>query len=98
MNGGVWQGERIISEAWVEASTQEHVSLQQDVGYGYQWWLNTYRWERQSADAFLAAGWGGQYIIVFPSLEMVVVFTGGNYVGEVPVEEILVEYILPAVN
>ena len=98
MNGGVWQGERIISEDWVEASTQEHVSLQQDVGYGYQWWLNTYRWERQSADAFLAAGWGGQYIIVFPSLEMVVVFTGGNYVDEVPVEEILVEYILPAVN
>ena len=36
-------------------------------------------------------------IMLFPSLDMVVVFTGGNYVDEVPVDEIIERYILPAV-
>jgi hypothetical protein len=29
---------------------------------------------------------------------MVVVFTGGNYVGQEPVDEIIARYILPAVH
>jgi hypothetical protein len=37
-------------------------------------------------------------ILVFPSMDMVVVFTGGNYVQEDPVEEIVTRYILPAVR
>jgi CubicO group peptidase (beta-lactamase class C family) len=48
--------------------------------------------------AFFAAGWGGQRISVFPSLDMVVVSTGGNYVAEDPVDEIITRFILPAVR
>jgi CubicO group peptidase (beta-lactamase class C family) len=96
LNGGVWNGERIVSEAWVEASTAEHVSLSWGGGYGYQWWQRTYKAGATSVDSFYAAGWGGQRITVFPSLDMVVVFTGGNYVQQEPVDEIISRYILPA--
>ena len=34
---------------------------------------------------------------MFPSLDMVAVFTGGNYVGYEPVDDIVTRYILPAV-
>jgi len=97
-NGGVWMGERIISEKWVEESTKKHASPSWADGYGYQWWLKTYHAGSTSVDSFYAAGWGGQRIMVFPSLDMVVVFTGGNYVGDEPVDEIITRYILPAVR
>jgi CubicO group peptidase (beta-lactamase class C family) len=98
LNGGLWDDKRIISKRWIEESTQEHVSFSQGGGYGYQWWLRTYDSESGSVDAFYAAGWGGQKIIVFPSLDMVVVFTGGNYVSQDPTDEIVSRFILPAVR
>lgn len=96
LNGGTWRGERIVSEAWVEESTKGRVSPQWADGYGYQWWLRTYHSRSTAVDSFYAAGWGGQRITVFPSLDMVVVFTGGNYVDEEPVDEIIDRHILPA--
>ncbi len=92
LNGGVWQGERIISQEWVEASMQEWTD-----GYGYQWWLKTYRSDGASVDSFFADGWGGQRIIVFPSLDMVLVFTGGNYVDPHPLDDMITDFILPSV-
>ncbi len=96
LNGGLWDGQRIVSQAWVETSTRAHATPRGGGGYGYQWWLRTYTAGTQAVDAFYAAGWGGQRICVFPALDMVVVFTGGNYVQEDPVDEILTRFILPA--
>jgi CubicO group peptidase (beta-lactamase class C family) len=98
LNGGMWEGQRIVSEAWIAESTQKHVTHSATSGYGYQWWLETYRVRPASVDTFAALGWGGQKIIVLPDLAMVVVFTGGNYASEDPSEEILTRYILPAVQ
>lgn len=98
LNGGVWNGARVISEEWIETSTKKHASTPGGEGYGYQWWRKTYRSGGASVDAFYAAGWGGQRITVFPSRGMVMVFTGGNYVGQEPVDEIITRYILPAVR
>lgn len=98
LNGGVWEGEPIVSREWVEESTKKHVTRSSSAGYGYQWWLLTYRVNSMSVDAFHADGWGGQRIIVFPSLDMVVVFTGGNYVGADPSNEIVSRHILPALR
>jgi CubicO group peptidase (beta-lactamase class C family) len=98
LNGGVWNERQIVSQEWVEASTREHTSTLWGTGYGYQWWQETYDYGSTSVDAFYAAGWGGQRIIAFPSLDMVLVFSGGNYVGEEPVDEIVTRYILPAVH
>jgi CubicO group peptidase (beta-lactamase class C family) len=98
LNGGVWDGRQIITRGWIEESTQEHVSLSHREGYGYQWWLKTYDSKSGPVDAFYAAGWGGQKIILFPKLDMAVVFTGGNYVSPDPTDEIVDRFILPAVR
>jgi len=76
----------------------EYVDLMKTEGdrYGYLWWLKTYDVNSQTVPSFYADGWGGQNIIVFPSLDMVAVFTGGNYVGYEPVDDIVTHYILPA--
>jgi CubicO group peptidase (beta-lactamase class C family) len=77
---------------------EEYTDLAQTEGdrYGYLWWLKTFRANGRKVPSFYADGWGGQSIIVFPSLEMVAVFTGGNYVGHEPVDDIVTHHILPA--
>jgi CubicO group peptidase (beta-lactamase class C family) len=97
LNNGMWDGRQIISKEWVEQSTQAHLAIDSYWNYGYQWWLRTYHAGSRDDKAFAARGSGGQYIFVFPSLEMVVVFTGGNYSTPEPVDEILTRFILPAV-
>jgi CubicO group peptidase (beta-lactamase class C family) len=97
LNDGVWAGEQVLSPGWIEASTSKHTQPRWADGYGYQWWLRTYHAAPTAIESYFASGWGGQRIAVFPSLNMVVVFTGGNYVGDEPVDLILGRHILPAV-
>lgn len=78
-NGGAWNGTQIVSEDWVEASIQP-VNRPDRNGrmtehYGYQWWLapqNAEPWH------FAARGMRGQYIVVVPEHELVVVRLGHN--------------------
>ncbi len=82
---GIWNGDRVISREWVEASAQESIALPSSknpwpgfaYGYGYQWWLGNYN--TGNTHTCFAAGWGGQYIFVLPDPEMVVVITAGAY-------------------
>ncbi len=98
LQGGVWEGERVISEDWVGASTEPHVSTWWASDYGYQWWVDRFPTAKGEVQSYFADGWGGQRIMVFPAERMVVVFTGGNYVQLGPIDEILAEYILPAIR
>ena len=98
LNDGIWQGERIVSEDWIRNSTQAYATTPWSSGYGYQWWLEKYQSGPRTFVSFYANGWGGQRIMVFPELDMVVVFTGGNYIEGNPVDEIIERYILPAVR
>ncbi len=102
LDGGVWDGERIISEEWVLRSTSQHVTFDQGWnadGYGYQWWIYDYyvSSSNQYVHSFSARGWGGQDIIVLPQLNTVVVLTGGNYNISPPDHDIVRQYILPAI-
>jgi CubicO group peptidase (beta-lactamase class C family) len=103
LNGGTWEGEQVISQQWVETSTQKFTSLYNwwgDVdGYGYQWW----QWENiygVNYNAYMASGWGGQWIVVCPDMNTVVITTAGNYYTNelMPVQTILVNYILPSLS
>jgi len=98
LNGGEWNGTRIISAEWVEKSTQNHIDpgVYWADGYGYLWWRRNLTVQGRTHESFKAMGWGGQEIFVFPDLDMVVVFTGANYVTDPPCDEITANYILPA--
>ncbi len=99
LNGGIWKGNRIISQFWVEESVKKHITSNWSrYGYGFQWWSDKHDWNGKIIDSFFASGLGGQHIFVFPELEMVVIVTGGNhYTGADPALTMLHQYILPAV-
>jgi CubicO group peptidase (beta-lactamase class C family) len=85
LEGGVWRGRRIVSREWVAESTAEVVHIPDSEnpipgylhGYGLQWWLGFF--PNGSMEFYLAAGFGGQFIVVIPAAEMVVAITAGNY-------------------
>jgi CubicO group peptidase (beta-lactamase class C family) len=94
LNGGRWNGKQIVSEGWVRKSTTQQAPFR---GYGYQWWLHTFRGRDRAIDAFAAQGLGGQFIFVFPDRRLVAVFTGWNMgsLTEQPFE-MLQRYVVPA--
>ncbi len=83
LDGGVWQGQQLISAAWVAESVVQRVDVSNIVsrsdGYGYQWWLDSVQYENQLLETWITAGYGGQYTFIVPGLELVVTFTGHNY-------------------
>jgi len=81
IDNGKWNGQQIVSQNWVEASVQRHVSLSwnRTTGYGYQWWLDDFTFNGQRIDSWSTRGYGGQYIFCIPALNLVVTFTGRNY-------------------
>jgi CubicO group peptidase (beta-lactamase class C family) len=73
---GVWDGTRILPENWVQfVSTPAPADKSR--GYGGLFWLNRGgAWKDVPADAFMASGHMGQYTMVIPSRDVVVVRMG----------------------
>lgn len=70
LNGGIWNGNRIVSEKWVSDSTSEQSRWKQrNLPYGYLWWLN------DQDNGYAAMGDGGNIIYVNPDKNMVVAIT-----------------------
>ncbi|HSW31368.1 MAG TPA: serine hydrolase [Longimicrobiales bacterium] len=104
LRSGTWEGRQIVSRAWVDASTRMSVPLVGDhrtlYGYGYNWWLGRSPFRGGRAEYFRAAGWGGQYIYVYPGLNLVLVFTAGAYYDDLglSINDIIEEYVFAAIN
>ncbi|NAS13040.1 serine hydrolase domain-containing protein [Poritiphilus flavus] len=107
LDEGVWNGEQIVSSAWVAKSRIPYKSntgikvpgeTSRKQGYSYSWWINPLEHQGEQIEAYHAGGWGGQKIIVIPPLKTVIVFTGGNYTGRVPQFRIVEKYLLPAID
>jgi len=96
LNDGNWDGDQIVSADWVREATSP-ASDDWD-HYGYQWWLKTFNVNGKSYDAVIRSGWGCQKIILFPEHELMVVMTGGYYLDHEPFNEIVTEFILPALE
>ena len=103
LRGGEWDGRQIVSREWVEASTAPVVpdvapdNERQDPGYGYQWWVPQH--ENGITRIFAGNGYGGQFVMVSPEHDIVVVFNGWNIHGGANLStwRALQERILPAV-
>lgn len=101
LNGGVWEGRRLIPQAWIEESTRKHATSDlHGEDFGYLWRMIDRTVGERKVRSFEAWGNGGQFVMVFPSLDLVAVFTGENY-GLFPQMEqpfeMVERYILPAI-
>jgi CubicO group peptidase (beta-lactamase class C family) len=87
LNGGVWQGTRVVSQAWLDVSTVQQVELPgRRLGYGYYWWTVA------EAAGYSTWGHGGQYAFVVPALRLVMVMqsmpdTSPDYLHGAELEE-----------
>jgi CubicO group peptidase (beta-lactamase class C family) len=94
LDGGVWRGRRIAPSAWVVLSTAPHMEINEaTTGMDAETFANTstlgadgYAWHRygihvagRTIEEYEANGNGGQFLIVVPEYDLVVVTTGGNY-------------------
>jgi CubicO group peptidase (beta-lactamase class C family) len=79
LDGGVWNGRRLVSRAWVERSTAHQIDSQNGGSDGYGWHRSTLTVDGRAYREYEANGNGGQFLIVVPDLDLVVVFTAGNY-------------------
>jgi CubicO group peptidase (beta-lactamase class C family) len=79
LDGGVWNGKRVVSKAWVDASTATHAKIHDDSTYGYNWWLFKLKVGDKTYDEYEAGGNGGQIIAVIPALDTVILINAANY-------------------
>jgi CubicO group peptidase (beta-lactamase class C family) len=75
LHKGNWKGKQLLSEAIVETATSPvELSKEKVDYYGWHWWVGQYNNQR----FFYARGIQGQYIIVMPETETVIVRLGRN--------------------
>ncbi|MCZ6653440.1 MAG: serine hydrolase [Planctomycetota bacterium] len=80
LQGGVWNGERLLSEEWIDfVRTPAPSTVDRNNFYGGQWWLVPDDRTDVPKDAYAARGNRGQYVIVVPSHDLVIVRRGLDY-------------------
>jgi len=80
---GEWNGHQVIPAEWVARSAKPHVRDTDpedpdfNVGYGYQWWVYN---DGSDGEPLMYGGWGwgGQFALIVPELNLIGVFTGWN--------------------
>ena len=78
LNNGKWNKEQIVSEKWIELSTTQKTKIT-GIDYGFLWWNIPFKVDEKTLFSKAATGNGGQYIMIFPELDLVAAFTGGAY-------------------
>lgn len=98
-DGGKWNGQQIISTKWVNSTFD-----MEDGDYGYLWKHKYFIVDGKRYNSYMSTGNGGQKINIWPELDMITVFTGGNYNSyqiygrSTPPNEMIPKYILKAIE
>lgn len=92
LNRGRWDGRQVVPAAWIGESTRQQSAggFPQDAPYGYLWWV------APSYGATFAAGYGGQYLYIVPSLDLVVVITSETARPHNENRELIEQWVIPA--
>jgi len=96
LHDGMWDGQQIVSREWVKQSVAPFIDAEEGFKYGYKWWLLP-RTDRQGY-VWMARGFGGQRLMVFPEEDLIAVFTGWDILNDPSRDRELVNRILPAVH
>ena len=93
LNDGVWNGERILPEGWVEYVTTP--ARQSEGKYGGQIWLNHSKHflPDNPSDTYMFNGFNGQHVIVIPSRNVVIVKMGLDSMGGVDLNKLVTEIL-----
>ena len=77
-NDGVWNGERILPEGWVEYTRTPSPAAKE---YGVQFWLNADKkwWPDCPTDLYSAWGHEGQFVTIVPSRKTIIVRLGQTF-------------------
>ena len=73
LQGGVWNGQRLLSEEWVAEATRVHVTTPNEPnpdwrrGYGFQFWMSRYGYRGDGAY--------GQFCLVLPEQDAIIATT-----------------------
>lgn len=108
LHGGNIDGEQIVPAQWVDESITNFTGFTnltwgdlKNYNYGYLWWLG----ELKGYKVFVALGYGGQFIMNFPELDMIIVSTSETNLDWDPADEhehsvlnVMADYILPALK
>lgn len=101
LNGGVWQGKRVVSADWVRQSLSPHAQVDDNTEYGYLWWLKKFKQGDQTIRVAMMSGSGGNKVIVLPEQRAVVVITTTNFQVRQPhaiSEKLLTDYVFTALS
>jgi CubicO group peptidase (beta-lactamase class C family) len=94
LHDGMWDGKQIVSKEWVKQSLTPFIDTGEGLMYGFKWWL----YPLNGKYVWMALGFGGQRLMVFPEQDLIVVFTGWEILSDWVPPKDLVERILPAVK
>jgi CubicO group peptidase (beta-lactamase class C family) len=76
LRGGLWEGRRLLAQSWIDYArtpTFQQVGGDIDGPYGAHWWLDL-----AGPGSFSANGYDGQYIILCPDCDLVIVRHGAT--------------------
>jgi CubicO group peptidase (beta-lactamase class C family) len=83
LNKGIWNGEQILPENWMELSTREWIDTKQGHHYGFQWWLRPHAgmpgFLIEGNGNYFGSGYGGQKLFIIPDYNLVVASFGSDY-------------------
>lgn len=77
LQDGIWKGERILAEGWVDAVTRSNTGARENA-YGMGFWLG-HPADEAPPGVYYMSGFQGQYAIVVPSHDLVVVRLGATH-------------------
>jgi CubicO group peptidase (beta-lactamase class C family) len=78
LHQGKWKGKQHLPKAFIKRATSPLVQTNEENFYGYFWWSQTREISGKKYPIIQGRGAGGQFIFIFPSLDLVVVATAHN--------------------
>ena len=102
LNRGQWAGKQVLSEGWIEKSTEGKPtgfeSRRFNTKYGYLWWIDEGNQRRlkisnETSKMIIASGARGHYLVIAPAYEMVVVHATSTTRGASAWDQIARRYL-----
>lgn len=100
-NDGIWNGKSILDKTWIQKSfTNYFADNKESEGYGYLFWRKVYKVGNKSYESYQSSGNGGNKIIIFKDIPVVIVITAKAYnkpYSHSQADKIVQEYLLPSI-